>query len=114
MNEHLIHVTDPIGQRLHNVQGEEWILLNDPVKPRFVNFRKARRLAGNYSCAALGMVDECHFANNAASGRTLDYTVADHHVHRAVQKHIHCIGVIANFEKDLVGRQSHRVGLVGK
>src|SRR5262249_3728919 len=71
-----VHVTQTIGQGLHDMRGEMRRLLNEKMEPAPVDLRQAGRSLGHYTGGARAIVDQRHLTNQRTRFHGLQHEVA--------------------------------------
>ena len=109
-----VHLSEAVGEHLHNVRGKEGILLNEELKTALIEFSQGGRLMGDDGGASGRLINEGHFADDGSARGLLDHFVADHDGKRAIKEDEHTVGRIAGSKKSFAFGQPHRVIFVGK
>ena len=93
--EKFVHRADAVHEFLHDVHGEERILLDETLEAARVHFREFAGRHGQDGGAARSVIHQRHLAENGAALGIFYDLVADEHVERAFEHDEHAVGGIA-------------------
>jgi hypothetical protein len=107
-------VAQASSELFHHMRREMRVLLNEKMEPPLIDWRQS---AGGlrHSVGSTGtVIDQCHFADQRAFPCGLNHIITKSDVHFPFQYHVHLVTLIAFPEKDIAGRELHRVGFLTK
>jgi hypothetical protein len=107
-------VTQASSKLLHHVRREMRVLLNEKMEPPLIDWRQSAGSLRHSVGSTRTVIDQRHLANQRACPCGLDYIITKPHVHFPFQYHVHLVTLIAFPEKDIAGRELHRVGFLTK